>query len=223
MTKIKLVVFDQDGVLYNVGSKEKPSKGLSTWQQIAEAIGALKEDNQLYKRWSRGEFSSYLEWMEASVKMHQNQGLTKEKYFSVINNLPYTPYAKETIAELKKRGYLTAIISGGYHAQAIRAKKELELDYVFAACEYIFDKEKLRDWVLIPCGYYGKVEFLKALIKGLGLSLEQCAAVGDGFNDVPLAKKVGLSIAFNAGEELKKVAKVIIDKRDLREILQYFP
>lgn len=222
MTEIKLVVFDQDGVLYDVGNKGKLNDDLTTWQQIAQTIGKLEQDARLYQQWAEGEFDSYLEWTEASVKMHHRGGLTEEKYFSVINNLPYMAQAKKTVAELKKRGYLTAIISGGYRKQAIRAKLDLEIDYIFAACEYIFDEEQLRDWVLTPCGYYGKVEFLKALIKDLGLNLQQCAAVGDGFNDVPLAEAVGLSIAFNAEHTLKEVCDVVIEK-DLTEILPYLP
>ncbi|MBI2550369.1 phosphoserine phosphatase SerB, partial [Candidatus Woesearchaeota archaeon] len=38
---------------------------------------------------------------------------------------------------------------------------------------------------------------------------------------IPIAKECGLSIAFNARQELKEHCDVIIGKKDLREILQH--
>jgi len=46
--------------------------------------------------------------------------------------------------------------------------------------------------------------------------------VGDGANDIPLLEKVGLSIAFNAKPALKEVADVVVEGKDLREILPLF-
>lgn len=47
--------------------------------------------------------------------------------------------------------------------------------------------------------------------------------VADEMNDLPLFKEVALPIAFNSRKnEVKKAAKVVIDKKDLREILKHF-
>ena len=50
--------------------------------------------------------------------------------------------------------------------------------------------------------------------------------LGDGKNDVPFAKAVGLSISFNGPPVLQKVSTFSInqkkDKEDLRAILKYF-
>lgn len=46
--------------------------------------------------------------------------------------------------------------------------------------------------------------------------------VGDHLNDIQVMKEAGFGIAFNCNEnELKKVANVCIDKKNLREILRY--
>ena len=56
----------------------------------------------------------------------------------------------------------------------------------------------------------------------LNISLDEIAYVGDNYNDIGAFKIVGLAIAFNSEEEeVKKFAKVIIDKKDLREILNH--
>jgi len=45
---------------------------------------------------------------------------------------------------------------------------------------------------------------------------------GDHHNDVTIAKIAGLSIAFDAkNEELRRTADVVIDRKDLREVLKY--
>ena len=110
---------------------------------------------------------------------------------------------------------------------ADRAQKDLRIDHAFAACEYFWDGDgKLLHWNLLPCDYEGKADFMKLIMKEHGLKPEQCAFVGDGKNDVHLAKAVGLSIAFNAAEELQKVSTFSVNqpkgKEDFREILKYF-
>src|SRR5664280_1704732 len=52
---------------------------------------------------------------------------------------------------------------------------------------------------------------------------EESAAVGDGANDVSMLKEAGLGIAFNAKPVLKEKADVVVEKRDLRELLEIFP
>ncbi|MFH1181397.1 MAG: HAD family hydrolase, partial [Candidatus Woesearchaeota archaeon] len=91
-----------------------------------------------------------------------------------------------------------------------------------AACELIFDeKGKLVDYIAFPCDYHGKAKFFEAIIAGLGIKPEEAAMVGDGVNDIPMADKAGLSIAFNARKELKEHCDVSIEKKDLREILRH--
>jgi phosphoserine phosphatase len=46
-----------------------------------------------------------------------------------------------------------------------------------------------------------------------GIAEFDCAFVGDGKNDVQLAQEVGFSVAFNAQEELRKVATATVDQK----------
>ena len=78
----------------------------------------------------------------------------------------------------------------------------------------------------MPADYEGKLDFMKLIMKEHGLTKEECAFVGDGKNDVPFAKAVGLSIAFNGTPELQEVCTYSINqkegKEDFSAILKYF-
>ena len=54
------------------------------------------------------------------------------------------------------------------------------------------------------------------------IKAEESVAVGDGANDVSMLEEAGLGIAFNAKPVLKEKADVIVDKKDLKEILEVF-
>ena len=45
--------------------------------------------------------------------------------------------------------------------------------------------------------------------------------IGDSLTDLPMAKIAGFFIAFNAKEELKEKTDVVVEKKDLREVLKY--
>jgi len=227
MSKIKLIFFDMEGTLFrkaSSGSRLLPG----VWAGLAEALGkeALKDEAQTQQKWDSGKYAGFVEWCEDSIKVHIKHGITKELFDGVIESYDYFPGVKEVFAELKKKGMRTALITGGFKAMADRAQRELKIDHVFAACEYFWEENgKLLHWNILPCDYEGKVDFMKLIMNEHGLKPEQCAFVGDGKNDIHLARAVGLSIAFNAAEELQKASTFSVSqprgKEDFREILKY--
>ena len=62
---------------------------------------------------------------------------------------------------------------------------------------------------------------MKHLASEYNVELENCIFVGDGKNDVFIAKNVGTSIAFNAQRELREVSTFIVDQEtpDLSAII----
>jgi phosphoserine phosphatase len=192
--EIKLVFFDMDGVLFDSPGYEENS----TWAILFHDLGISYENEKLKEKFLKGIFSTYMEWSEEACKVLKRYGLTRGKFMETINKRPLMNGARETINELKRRGYKTGGITGSFEALALRAKEELDLDYAIGHCRLIFDDfGNLKDWVLLPCDFEDKKDF-------------------------STFKKVGLSIAFNATkEEVRKSAKVVIDKKDLREILKY--
>ena len=67
-----------------------------------------------------------------------------------------------------------------------------------------------------------KATAVKQIAEREGISLKACVFVGDEFNDLHAIREVGLGIAFNCrDEQVRREADVVIDKKDVREILKY--
>lgn len=216
-----------DGVLVDVAGYNENGKkvAISTWNAVFDQAGIYHEHERLKEMFIKGDFPSYMEWTDEACRVLQKHGLTKEQFMKIINSRPLMNGAKETLEELKKRGYKTAVITGSFKALAKRVQKLLGLDYIIAHCELIFDENgNLKEWQLIPCDFEGKVAYFNKQANELKLNPSECAYIGDEVNDIPIFGKAGLGIAFNCQkEEVKKTAHIVVDKKDLREFLQYFP
>jgi phosphoserine phosphatase len=66
---------------------------------------------------------------------------------------------------------------------------------------------------------YLKRDFALSFAKDRGLSLDDCAAIGDSVSDLPLFTDAGLAIAFNAKASARALADVEVDSHDLRAVL----
>ena len=64
-----------------------------------------------------------------------------------------------------------------------------------------------------------KAELLQMIASVEGLSLEQCIAVGDGANDLPMLRLAGLGIAFHAKPLVRSNARQSISSMGLDGIL----
>lgn len=216
---IRHIFFDMEGTIFQKAVKMRDDYGHTApgmWHLIAEHLGpeALAEENKTKEKWNRGtarndpeRYAGYVEWMEDTIKIHQKYGLTKDFFDKVMAAVDYWPGVKETFEVLRKKGIRTTVISGGFKAQVDRCVKELKMDHGFGACEYLWDdKGRLVHWNLLPCDYEGKLGFMKLIMKEHGLTEKECAFVGDGKNDISLAKAFGSSVAFNGAKELQAVS-----------------
>jgi len=212
-----------DGVLVDVSNyQESGSKvGVSTWHSVFDSLGIINEHKRLKEKFKAGKFPSYMEWTDEACKVLKSYGLTREKLSEIINRQPLMRGAKETVLELKKRGYKTAVITGSFSTLAERVQRELGIDDAVAHCNLEFDgKGRLAGWKLLLCDYEGKVDAFLQMAEKDGVKPSECVFVGDEVNDIPIFRKVGLSIAFNCSkQEVKNEADIVVDGNDLKLIL----
>ena len=205
---IKLAVFDFDSTLMDGETLEK----FATTQSLREKLKEITDSAM------RGELDFFESLTQRAEMLKGTPSSVIEK---VSVDLPYMPGAKELITELKGRGIKTVCFSGGFDIALNYAQKELGFDIYFG--NFLHEK----DGVLT--GKVGgdmmtsdsKGLMLKKLQKILEITKDETMAVGDGANDLSMFKYADIRVAFCAKEVLKKEATIVIENKDLREILKY--
>lgn len=226
----KLIFMDLEGtLLQKTIHLDDRRVAPSAWTLLAEQLGpaALREEQITKDRWLNREYRSYTEWMQDTIRIHQKYGLTLQVFEEVMNSVQEMPGARNAVQRFHERGAITAIVSGGFKALADRIQRNFKIHHALSGCEYFFNPDTgyLEYWNLLPSDYEGKVHFVKAIISEYGISKEECAFIGDAQNDVLVAQEVGVSVAFNAQPELRKVCTHSINQalgnEDFGEVEKY--
>ena len=204
---IKLAVFDFDSTLMDG----------ETIDFFAQSMGIGEQVSAITKRAMAGELD-FFESLQQRVTLLQ--GLEFSKVEEICHNLPYMKGAIETIAQLKERGIKVVCFSGGFRTATSYAKEILGYDADFS--NILHAKEgKLTGLVGGDMMFdSSKGDMLQRLQGLFGITKEETMAVGDGANDRSMFAHAGTRVAFCAKEILKKEANVIIDTKDLTQIIE---
>ena len=203
----KLCVFDFDSTLMDG----------ETIDFLAKELGLEEKVSAITAKAMAGE----LDFFESlTTRVALLKGLETKKVDEICHNLPFITGAKETISELKKRGYVVVVFSGGFRNATGYAKDILGYDADFS--NILHAKEGVLTGLVggDMMFDFSKGDMLQRVQTLLGISKEHTLVVGDGANDRSMFKHADKKVAFCAKEILKKEANIIIDKKDLREILK---
>ncbi len=207
--KVKIVVFDMDGVLVDVKS---------SWQYVHEAFDTSNEEN--LRRYVNREIS-YKELLRRDIMLWGKIHVNKIK--AILAQIPPMQGAKQTIDTLKKAGCKTAIISAGIALLADQLQRKLEIDYSFANTVLTDQNGILTGEGKEVVNLLNKIDIFRRLAIMEKTSTSNCAVVGDSVYDIPLFREAGLSIAFNTDDpRVKKAADFTVKDKDLTKILAYF-
>lgn len=194
----------------------------SAWTVLAKKLGeqCYLEEELTKDKWNRGEYRGYLDWMADTVEIHKKYGLKKTHIDEIVADAKFHDGAEQLFNWLRKNGAITVLITGGFKALADRVQRHLRINHAFSGCEYFYDAQGIVEFAnLLPSDNRGKASFMRQVIEEHGLSPSDCVFIGDGMNDVYLAKEVGISIAFNAQRELSDIASFSIEQGQFRENL----
>ncbi|ABO35369.1 phosphoserine phosphatase SerB [Methanococcus maripaludis C5] len=204
----KLILFDLDSTLADC----------EVIDEIAKFAGVESEIKKITEEAMKGKIK-FEESLKRRVKFLK--GIPVEKLDEFAKKIPIMNGAHELIGELKKQGYVTAVVSGGFDFGAEHVKKVLGLDYSYSNT-LLSENGILTGEVIGPVmGETAKGDILKEIAANENISLENTVVVGDGANDVSMFERAGFKIAFCAKEILRSKADICIDKKDLKEILNY--
>ncbi|WP_183133177.1 phosphoserine phosphatase SerB [Pseudomonas syringae] len=202
----RLAVFDMDSTLIEA----------EVIDELAKAAGVGEQVSEITERAMRGE-------LDFSESFKERLTLLKGLDVSVLDeigaSLRLTEGAETLFSELKRLGYKTAILSGGFTYFAKQLQAKLGIDYVFANELEVVDGKVTGVAVEPIVNAQRKADLLRELAHKEGLSLEQTIAVGDGANDLPMLAIAGLGVAFRAKPLVKQSAKQAISTLGLDGVL----
>ncbi len=213
---MKLLVLDVEGTIFQAKVRLPNANFRSTmWAGIAHALGkeAKREEIQTNTRWPKEYGGSYIKWMEDTIRIHQRHGLTQSIFQGIVDSAQYNPDVLRTLSQVERSRYKMALVSGGFKELAARVQRDAKIFHSFAACEYLFGKDgKIQSYNLLPCDFDAKLGFVDLILKDCKIKKDDWVFVGDGPNDVEIAKRAPLSIGFNPDAKLRKVVKYVIRK-----------
>jgi phosphoserine phosphatase len=202
----RLVVMDMDSTLIPI----------EVIDELAKAHGVAEQVSAVTERAMAGE-------MDYDESLRKRLALLKGLEVSVLERLaaelPLTEGAEKLVRALRRLGYRTAVISGGFSIAAEALKARLGIDYAYSNTLEIRDGRLTGNVIGPIVNGRRKAELLETIAQAEGVLLDQVIAVGDGANDLPMLEKAGLGIAFRAKAKLRQAADTSISTGGLDTIL----
>lgn len=186
----RLVCFDMDSTLI----------GTEVIDELAERAGVGQRVREITERAMRGEIDFRESFTERVALL---KGLDESVMREIAENLPITEGVDRMMTVLKRTGYKTAILSGGFTYFGNYLKQRFGFDYVYANDLEIVDGKLTGNYLGEIVDGRRKAELLRLIAQVENVNIKQTIAVGDGANDLPMLSAAGLGIAFHAKPKVK--------------------
>lgn len=205
----RLICFDMDSTLIRT----------EVIDELADRAGVGEEVRKITESAMRGEID-FQESFRRRVALLK--GLDVSVMEDIARNLPLTEGLERMMTVLKRSGYKTAILSGGFTYFGNYLKQKFGFDYVYANDLEVGEDGKLTGRYLgdIVDGKRKK-ELLRLIAQVENIDIAQTIAVGDGANDLPMLSEAGLGIAFHAKPKVKAEASQSISTIGIDGVLYF--
>lgn len=205
----RLICFDMDSTLIRT----------EVIDELADRAGVGEEVRAITESAMRGEID-FNESFKRRVALLK--GLDVSVMKEIAENLPITEGVERMMSVLKRSGYKTAILSGGFTYFGNYLKQRFGFDYVYANELEIGPDGKLTgNYVGDIVDGNRKKELLKLIAQVENINIAQTIAVGDGANDLPMLSTAGLGIAFHAKPKVKAEASQSISTIGIDGVLYF--
>ena len=204
----RLICFDMDSTLIET----------EVIDELAIRAGVGDKVKEITERAMRGEIDFCESFAERVALL---KGLDESVMKDIAENLPITEGLDRLMEVLKRVGYKTAILSGGFTYFGNYLKQRFGFDYVYANELEIVDGKLTGRYVGDIVDGKRKAELLRLIAQVENVNIAQTIAVGDGANDLPMLATAGLGIAFHAKPKVKQTASQSLSTIGLDGILYF--
>lgn len=207
----RLAVFDMDSTLIQQ----------EVIDEIASLIGVEKEVSAITAAAMNGELD-----FEASLRARCKllNGVPSTVFETLKPKITLNEGVKELISALKRLGFKTAVLSGGFTPLTGWMGQQLGLDYAFA--NHLVVSE---DGATLTGELTGEIvhaqkkrQHVLEIAEKEGILLEQVICVGDGANDLPMMGVAGLGVAFHAKPKVQMQAPARLNSKSMLDLLYLF-
>ncbi|MFZ5915960.1 MAG: HAD-IB family phosphatase [Chloroflexota bacterium] len=209
---LRLAIFDLDGTL---------KQARDPYVYLHRCLGTSEAADAFFAQGMNGEIE-YEEWLRLDAELWR--GTPRSRLETLLRQNPYVPGAQETVAALKARGVRVALISSGLllHAQMVAAELDIGPAY---GNEIFFDGDGpqavVNGHVRAHLTHHGKGPIMDRLQAELGVSPDECLAVGDARGDIALFERAAVGVAVNPDRpEVSAAAHIVLPEPNLYPLLE---
>ncbi len=204
----RLICFDMDSTLIET----------EVIDELAMRAGVGDKVKAITERAMRGEIDFRESFTE---RVSLLKGLDESVMREIAENLPITEGLGRLMQVLKRTGYKTAILSGGFTYFGNYLKQLYGFDFVYANELEIVDGKLTGRYLGDIVDGKRKAELLRIIAQVENIDINQTIAIGDGANDLPMLATAGLGIAFHAKPKVKQNASQSLSTIGLDGVLYF--
>jgi glucosyl-3-phosphoglycerate synthase len=155
-------------------------------------------------------------------------GIPRETFEQVAREITLMPGARETVAALRKSGYLVGVVTDCYHVAAEIIRCRVFADFTVAHLMK-FTKGKATGRIEFAPAMtppadsedrsHTRTNILTYLHDKLGLPPERVLAVGNGEEDIGMLKAAGQSVAFRPNRSAVRAAAQVVVEGALTDLV----
>ncbi|MFH0931252.1 MAG: HAD-IB family phosphatase [Candidatus Zixiibacteriota bacterium] len=211
----KIVIFDLDNTIFEGRFIEKAAGALGFQKEFYDI---LKKNNDPF--------------LITKLIARLFSGVNIAKIIEIADSVPIVSDTPEVITELKRRGYISGIISDSYDCVANHIKNKLGLDFSLAN-ELEFSLSVATGEVKIPSFFirsdksacthnYCKTNAVSHIAERYSIELSNIVAIGDSENDICMIENVGIGVSFCSNNRvLNYTADKVIGERSFKPLLEF--